>query len=209
MGVISIDTDGKITAINKVAARVLNCEADKIVGKSVKDLQLPDYTILECLQGKRFDNLKKDIISKRGRFQYFSTCSPITDSAQRIMGAVEIGKDMQEIKMLAQSISQPTTITFSDFIGESPAIREAILFAQKIAKTDSIIAIRGESGTGKEVFARAIHTASDRKGSFIPINCAALPETYIPQERNENLNIFPLAVMGVLWSAVHRHPGDA
>jgi len=118
----------------------------------------------------------------RGRFQYFVTGRPITDSAGRAVGAVEIGKDMQEIRKLAQSLSQPGAATFSDFIGKSPAIMEAISFAKKIAKTDAVVAIRGESGTGKEVFARAVHAESERKGPFIPINCAALPEALLESE---------------------------
>ncbi len=181
-GVVSIDADERITTINKVARRVLDCEAEEVIGKHIKELQLPDYGILECLKGKKFSNVKKDTTTARGRFQYFATGRPISDSAGRIVGAVEIGKDMQEIKMLAQSIAQANPVTFADFVGQNPVIRQAILFSQKIAKTDSVVSIRGESGTGKEVFARAIHAASDRKGPFIAVNCAALPETLLESE---------------------------
>jgi len=181
-GVVSIDTEGKITTINSVAKWVLGCEYEDVIGKDVKELSLPDFAILQCLRGERYTNVKKDLITERGRFQYFATGRPITDSADRIVGAVEIGKDMQEIRKLAQSLSQPGSATFSDFIGKSPAIMEAISFAKKIAKTDSVVAIRGESGTGKEVFAQAIHVESDRKGPFVPINCAALPEPLLESE---------------------------
>jgi len=181
-GVVSIDIEGKVTTINSVAKGVLGYEHEEVVGKDVKALNLPDWSILECLRGEKYTNVKKDLINEKGRFQYFATGRPITDSAGRIVGAVEIGKDMQEIRKLAQSLSQPGAATFSDFIGKSPAIMEAISFAKKIAKTDSIVAIRGESGTGKEVFARAIHAESDRKGPFVPINCAALPEPLLESE---------------------------
>jgi len=67
-------------------------------------------------------------------------------------------------------------------IGESPALMEAIAFAQKIAATDAVVSIHGESGTGKELFAHAIHTESGRRGPFIPLNCAALPETLLESE---------------------------
>ncbi len=181
-GVISIDADGRVSMLNAIAARLLNRRVDEVIGKHITELQLPDYGILQCLQGKKFSNIKKDFVNEKGRFQYFATGMPITDSAARIVGAVEIGKDMQEIKMLAQSISQARPLTFADFVGKSPAIRDAILFAQRIAATDSIVSIRGESGTGKEVFARAIHAASARKDSFIAVNCAALPETLLESE---------------------------
>ena len=181
-GVISIDTAARITTINRVARKVFDCENREIIGKGIKDLNLPDDTILDCLEGKKFNNIKKDLITEKGRLQYFVTGRPIKDLAGHIIGAVEIGRDVREIKMLAQSISMPSRITFNDFIGESQAIKDALAFAQKIASTDSIISIRGDSGTGKELLAHAIHTASGREGSFVPINCAALPESLLESE---------------------------
>ena len=181
-GVISIDPAGMITTVNRIARKSLNCGDADPVGKNILDLRLHDHTILESLKGKTFTNVKKDIINERGRFQYFTTCRPITDSENRIVGAVEIRKDMREIKMLAQSISRPQTITFSDFIGESAAIREVVSFGQKIARTDSILSIRGETGTGKEVLARALHSAGERTGEFVAVDCAALPESLLESE---------------------------
>lgn len=181
-GVISIDRNGRITTINRIARRVLDCEHAELIGKDVKLLNLPDHTILECLEGKHYNNLKKNLILDGGRFQYFSTGRPITDFSGRIVGAVEIDRDMQEIKILAQSISEPGRVTFSDFIGENPLIKQLLSYAQKIAKTESIVSIRGESGTGKELFAQAIHESSERSGPFVPINCAALPEPLLESE---------------------------
>lgn len=181
-GVISIDKRGKVTTINRMARKAFNLIDQELIGQDIKTLNLPNYSILECLRGKRFNNVKQNLLSETGRYQYFSTGRPIRDSSKRIIGAVEIAKDMQEIKMLAKSISEPSQISFSDIIGQSPAINEAISFAQKIAITDSIVSIRGASGTGKELLAHAIHTASNRSGPFVPISCAALPEQLLESE---------------------------
>ncbi len=181
-GVVSIDSEGRITTINKGAQALLNCQAADAVGRHISDFHPPLTAIFKCLQGHRFNNIKKTIISDNGRFQYFSTGRPIYDACGRIVGAVEIFRDMKEIQLMVQSISRPRCITFSDFIGNSPGIRDAIAFAQRIAKTDAIISIRGESGTGKEWFARAIHAESGRKGLFVPINCAALPAHLLESE---------------------------
>ncbi len=54
--------------------------------------------------------------------------------------------------------------------------------AIKIAPRSLSILVLGESGTGKEVVAEAIHTASGRKGPFVPVNCGALPGDLLEAE---------------------------
>jgi transcriptional regulator of aroF, aroG, tyrA and aromatic amino acid transport len=181
-GVISINQEGKITVINRMARQALQCGDHGVVGSDVQTLNLPDFQILDCLSGNKFSNVKKDLISNTGRYHYFSTGRPIRDFEGQIIGAVEIAKDMQEIKKLARSISSTDRIGFSDIIGRHPSIKAAVSFARKIADTDTVVSIRGASGTGKELFARAIHTAAKPAGSFIPINCAALPEHLLESE---------------------------
>lgn len=181
-GVFSIGKDGRITTINRVARKAVGCEDRPVVGRDIREIDLPDYTILECLEGRRFNRIKKTIVKEDDRYQYLATGRPILDTDGRIIGAVEIAKDMQEIKMLARSISEPDTVSFGDIIGRHPSIIAAIAFAQRIARSDATVSIRGASGTGKEIFARAIHFDSGRKGPFVPLNCAALPEQLLESE---------------------------
>lgn len=71
----------------------------------------------------------------------------------------------------------------SDIVGESAALVEALRTIHHVAGTSCTMLITGETGTGKELFARAIHRASSRRGrAFIPVNCAAIPETLIESE---------------------------
>src|SRR5256714_2640394 len=68
-------------------------------------------------------------------------------------------------------------------VGESARIVEVSREIQKVAPTDSSVLLQGESGTGKELFARAIHQLSPRRDRpFVPINCAAIPDTLIENE---------------------------
>lgn len=181
-GVLSISMDERITTINRMAKKMLECEDLDLEGESISRLKSADRSILRCLKGRSFTNQKRNINTGKGRFRFFATGKPIIGSDGRTMGAVEIMKDMKEIRNLARAVSDPLDITFSDIIGTSPAIKEAITFAQRIATTDAVVSIRGESGTGKELLARAIHAESERKGPFIPINCAALPESLLESE---------------------------
>ncbi len=68
-------------------------------------------------------------------------------------------------------------------IGDSPALRQALGLAEKVAPTDSTVLLRGESGTGKDLFARAIHFSSRRSaGPWVKVNCGALPENLLESE---------------------------
>src|SRR6202171_1223987 len=68
-------------------------------------------------------------------------------------------------------------------IGQSPEWRQVLRQATQVAVTDTTVFLQGESGTGKEVVARFIHRASPRKrGPFVAINCAALPEQLLESE---------------------------
>ena len=84
-----------------------------------RELPLPDHAILGCLEGRRYNNVRKNVTVGRKRLQYFATGRPILDAEGGVTGAVEIAKDAQEIRDLAKSIYEPADVGFSDIIGAS------------------------------------------------------------------------------------------
>ena len=63
-----------------------------------------------------------------------------------------------------------------ELIGNSEAIRKIKDTIKIVARSSVPVLIAGETGVGKELIARAIHRLSGRKGKFISINCASIPE---------------------------------
>ncbi|MGH9147023.1 MAG: sigma-54 interaction domain-containing protein [Vicinamibacterales bacterium] len=69
------------------------------------------------------------------------------------------------------------------FIGQSPAVREALTQAEQVAATNSTVLLLGETGTGKEFLATRLHDLSARRGrAMVRVNCAAIPATLMESE---------------------------
>jgi two-component system, NtrC family, response regulator HydG len=86
-------------------------------------------------------------------------------------------------------------------IGQSLAWRRTMEIVMQAAPSQATVLLLGESGTGKELLARAIHDSSPRAGGpFVPVNCAALPETILEAE------LFGYE-KGAFTGATQRHDG--
>jgi formate hydrogenlyase transcriptional activator len=70
-----------------------------------------------------------------------------------------------------------------NMVGQGAAFQSILNSIQIVAPTDATVLILGETGTGKELVARAIHELSGRrKGSFVKVNCAAIPASLLESE---------------------------
>jgi two-component system, NtrC family, response regulator len=67
-------------------------------------------------------------------------------------------------------------------ITAAPEMLKVAKTIERVASADVSVMLLGASGTGKELLARAVHEKSGRKGEFIAINCAAIPENLLEAE---------------------------
>lgn len=73
--------------------------------------------------------------------------------------------------------------TFSDIIGSSAPLRNALTLARRGGRLNCAVLLQGETGTGKELFAQAIHNGGHRElGPFVPVNCGAIPAELLESE---------------------------
>jgi DNA-binding NtrC family response regulator len=71
----------------------------------------------------------------------------------------------------------------SPLVGSSPLMLEVYKLVARVSTGKSTVLLEGESGTGKELIARAVHANSPRRERlFVPVNCAALPDTLLETE---------------------------
>ncbi|MGD0678229.1 MAG: sigma-54 dependent transcriptional regulator [Polyangiaceae bacterium] len=89
-----------------------------------------------------------------------------------------LGEEVKRLRIEASGAPR-----FEALIGQSAAMQGVYDLIDRVASTDATVLITGESGTGKEVVARAIHARSARREArFVPINCAAMPESLLESE---------------------------
>ncbi len=173
----------------------INLCQDKSFELALIDLKMPGMDGIELLKKLKESNPETQVIMmtaygsvdtaveamKLGAYHYVNKPINLEELKLNINKALENYHLLMENKYLKEQLEEE----YKDvqIIGESLAIKEVLSTVTRVAKTKSTVLIIGESGTGKELVARAIHALSDRADQrFIPVSCAALPETLLETE---------------------------
>jgi len=96
-----------------------------------------------------------------------------------------VGRTLDEVQSRRElsTLREQGAAGFSNIIGRSPALQDAVAKAQQAMAVDSTVLITGETGTGKDVLARAIHFGSKRMAKpFVPLCCCAIPNALVESE---------------------------
>jgi DNA-binding NtrC family response regulator len=118
---------------------------------------------------------------KEGAFDYIPKPFKIDELLETVKRALEYQH------LLSEQISGDAHIEskkyFGNIVAESEGMVNVCEMIKRVAPTKTTIMVTGESGTGKELVAEALHSFSARSSApFLPVNCAALPETLIESE---------------------------
>ena len=122
---------------------------------------------------------------------YYRQRRPVHDDRGTVIGDLYVYRDLTrdvaieqmqaEVRSLREALE--TTYSFEGIVGSSPPMQRVYALMKRAMEVDVTVLIRGESGTGKELVAKALHfNGARRKGPFLAVNCAAVPEALIESE---------------------------
>ena len=176
---------------NEALERVREGSPDLII----MDIKMPGRSGIEVLKEIKLIDPKALVIimtaygttetaieaMKYGAYDYILKPFPIPQMKRLVDKALALRKLIKEevaYTPLAVSEGEEERI-----VGSSPKMQEIYKMIGQVAPSDVTVLLRGESGTGKELIARAIYHHSLRSSqSFLPVNCAAIPDTLLESE---------------------------
>lgn len=196
------DHEGRVVNINQASARLNGIKGEDIIGQNIADLVakgLFDRSVtVEVIETRRQVSIMQFV--RRTNRYLLATGTPVFDDQGNLHIVVVNERDMTQLNVIREELEQTQMVTekirdeltelrlleLKDqaIIAESQEMRQVLTVALKLARLDaSNILILGESGTGKGLLARFIHKNSNRRRKpFVPINCAALPESLLEAE---------------------------
>ena len=118
---------------------------------------------------------------RMGAFDYLTKPFRTDEILLSVSRALEQSGMRRELQRLRKEVQD--RYGFKNIVGKSDSMHRVFEMITHIVDVPANVLIIGESGTGKELVARAIHYNSPRNHNpFIPLNCAAIPETLLESE---------------------------
>ncbi|HMN46648.1 MAG TPA: propionate catabolism operon regulatory protein PrpR [Povalibacter sp.] len=184
-GVVAVDMNERIYALNPAMERVLGLSASQAIGSRLGEVA-PELSLGDVLQSARTET---DELQRFGSRTLITNRMPLMEQGVQT-GAVLTCQDPAAIERVDRHLRarryRTTSVVrykLSDLVGDCAAIQRARRLAAQYANGEGTVLIVGESGTGKELLAQGIHHASRRSSQpFIAINCASFTETLLESE---------------------------
>ena len=184
-GLLVLDRSGILRYLNAPGGRILGLDPAKSVGRLFRELlEIEPFISPIFSTGQGHVDRELQIRIRKLDLHLLDTAVPILNEDDEVVSIVNTFREMAAVKRLSNRLSGDTArYRFSDVIGGSRPIKEALALGRRAARSNATVLLLGESGTGKEVFAQAIHNDGARaSGPFVAVNCAALPRDLIESE---------------------------
>ena len=150
-------------------------------GMEVLNAALAKKNPATCIILTAYGSIETAVAAMRaGAFDFISKPVNLDQLEMVIRRAVEARKLRRENIELKKRLDQK--FGFDQIIGNSAPMHEVFEIVKQVAPAKTTVLITGESGTGKELIAQSIHQLSGRSGSFIAVNCSALPANLLESE---------------------------
>lgn len=161
----------------------------------VTDLKLPYKGGLEILQAAKDQNSMLPVIVMTAHGTIETAVKAVKDGAYDFLTKpfdpdhllLVISRALEKQRLITENLllkeEAASQSGLPRIIGKHPRVLAVIDQINKVATSRTTVLLLGESGTGKELFARALHGLSPRRdGSFVAINCAAIPRELLESE---------------------------
>lgn len=107
----------------------------------------------------------------------------LSRNSEEVLKVVDqVVHNQQILPRFTKRTKRKSSSSFHGMLSREPKMWDIFENVSQVAQTDANVLVLGETGTGKELIARAIHKESGRKGRFVAVNCAAIPENLIDSE---------------------------
>jgi len=187
-GVFTVDTDWRITYMNRAAEEITGVERTEAVGKPCCEVLRATACEAGCPLRETIEtgvpavDRRVYIVNSLGRRIPISISTAVLrDENGEIIGGVETFRDLSLLEELRSELEGRWRL--GDMVSRSAAMQRIFDILPDVAASESTCLILGESGTGKELLARAIHSMSPRNaGPFVAVSCGALPDSLLESE---------------------------
>ncbi|MFM0363648.1 propionate catabolism operon regulatory protein PrpR [Paraburkholderia sediminicola] len=180
-GVVALDAQGRVEAMNQRLASVLGIDAAQAVGRALLELA-PDLAgSLPDADGDTFCTVRgASYVVHRGPLASSSSAAGTVLTFQESRAVERLDRTLRSRQRVQQFSAR---YQLGDIVGVSDSIERVRTLVQRYAKSDATVLILGESGTGKEMVAQSMHQLSARRDfAFVAINCGAFPEALLESE---------------------------
>lgn len=191
-GVLFLDEDRKVVAVNRAATQMIGHEEKNLVNLLCPSI----FKGTECAQAcekrghcalnpdwKASDIIQDLVLQRPDNTSVFLRMWAILFPPEEnlpLYCAIILRDRSHEVE-LEQEVKE--RLQLGGMVGHSPAMQKLYTQILRAAPSNASVLLTGESGTGKELVAKALHDNSDRsKGPYVPVHCASLPENLLESE---------------------------